>query len=232
MQQGLLRCKRIINHIFSGFCLPDQTAALSFWEGNDSTEQVIVLHRLTVASQAWKYECVSKSLSNSSDTHANTTELLTECYLCASRSPVVILIAVLTAFSAIFALYRRLFQPQCHRTAPQQNATSQKNQAKRNSIASSFLDCRCATGTRSAFHALSRTRSVALSQIVSFAVKNRWEESSSVRWRGESRDAGQRSGAEARGDVIHSGEHHHRETDLCLRQTKHCPRPHVHNHNF
>ncbi len=107
-----------------------------------------------------------------------------------------------------------------------------KNQAKRNSIASSFLDCRCATGTRSAFHALSRTRSVALSQIVSFAVKNRWEESSSVRWRGESRDAGQRSGAEARGDVIHSGEHHHRETDLCLRQTKHCPRPHVHNQNF
>lgn len=135
MQQGLLRCKRIINHSFSGFCLPDQTAALSFWEGNDSTEQVIVLHRLTVASQAWKYECVSKSLSNSSDTHANTTELLTECYLCASRSPVVVLIAVLTAFSAIFALYRRLFQPQCHgqrrsKTLPPKKSSQEKQHSQ------------------------------------------------------------------------------------------------------
>ncbi len=107
----------------------------------------------TVASQAWEYERVSKSLSYSSDAQANTAELLTECYLCASRSPVVVLTAVLTAFSAIFAVPRRLFRPQCHgkrrsKTLP----TKKSSQKKQHSQLLPGL--RCATGTRSAFHAL------------------------------------------------------------------------------
>ncbi len=95
----------------------------------------------TVASQAWEYERVSKSLSYSSDAQTNTAELLTECYLCASRSPVVVLTAVLTAFSAIFAVHRRLFRPQCHGKRRSKTLPTKKNQAKRNSIVSSFLDC-------------------------------------------------------------------------------------------
>ncbi len=142
MQKGLLRCKRVINHSFSRFCLSDQTAALSFREGNDSMSKSL----FTVASQAWEYERVSKSLSYSSDAQANTAELLTECYLCASRSPVVVLTAVLTAFSAIFAVHRRLFRPQCHgkrrsKTLP----TKKSSQKKQHSQLLPGL--RCATGT-------------------------------------------------------------------------------------
>lgn len=141
-------------------------------------------------------------------------------------SPVVVLTAVLTAFSAIFVVHRRLSQPQCHGQR-RSKLYLPKNQAKRNSIASSFLDCGCGTGNRSAFHNLSRMCSVALSQIVRIAVMNRLkgkfvsrgsQEYSYQLSRKENartrivveesmvREAGQRSSAETLSDVIHSGE--------------------------
>lgn len=115
-----------------------------------------------------------------------------------------------------------------------------KNQAKRNSIASSFLDCGCGTGNRPAFHNLSRMRSVALSQIVRIAVMNREESLSRAAARSPSRkytrpriavvesvvrEAGQRRSAETLSDVIHSGENEAENGFRSTRNDRPRPRP-------
>lgn len=186
--------------------------------------------------------------------HANKTPQVrllnywqTECYLCASRSPVVVLTAVLTAFSAIFVVHRRLSQPQCHGQR-RSKTLSPKIQAKRKSIASPFLDFCCGTGNRSAFHNLSRMRSVALSQIVRFAVMNRlrWKLVSRCSWeffcqlsrKGDTNTRiafGERVWLERLDSaaVLKHWVTSSTDAENWFRSSRNdCPRPHVHNQNF
>lgn len=105
----------------------------------------------TVASQAWKYEC--KQVIVLLIWYTSKHSWIIDGMLPLRKS-----LTCRCTDCGVDSVLRHLRGPPAalptamSRTASQQNATPQKNQAKRNSIVSSFLDC--ATGTRFAFHAL------------------------------------------------------------------------------